>query len=749
MSRHLYTIDRPASCYGQVWREALPLGNGFTGVLIYGAIAEETVHFNRYDLWENGVDGAVPDMTDTFRKMREDIIHGDYAAANRDNIMYALLGKGYASCTETPFPLGALRLSFSPDNVFKHYRRGIDLQKGEAFVEFCVGEHKYVRKAFVSRDSDITVMRMSADIEFTVKYTPELFGGADSIEMTGNGFRAACAEKETAMNVAFIGDFMSKNVENGVEITGRDYMVLVCCSSHGSHIDLDGYLSETYETLLSKHTALYTPLYDAVDIRLAEEAEFEKSNDKLLDEAFEDRMPAALIERCWRFGRYLFISATAENSYPVHLYGLWFGENKLLWSQYVANENVEMTYWHALPGGLAYALPPLIRYYTSRTAKFRECAKQVFGMNGIWISAYTTPHVGGLSVPVSVISNWISCAGWLCRHFCEYYVYSGDEQLLREEILPFMHETACFYCDYVIFDDGKVQFVPSVSPENTPRNLMELDTQSATGHNCPAAKNATMDFAIMKELLTNLLAGIESTGMYADEADEYRRLLSAIPGYMVNSDGAVKEWMSAELDDNYEHRHLSHIYPVFPGNEVTEDNAPELFAAFRRAVELRELGSQVGWSLTHMANIYARFGLAEKAAECLDVLSKSVLLPNLFTLHNDWRHMGMTLNWKDSAIVCLDAVFGAVSAVQEMVFRYEKDALVILPAVPERVLSGSVRGIVFPGGTADFAWDEGGKIRLTVKAAADIDTKLIIRGIHRERLNLNAGESRTLEFSRD
>ena len=739
--RHIYTLKRPASWYGQAWREALPLGNGLTGVLIPGAIAGESIQFNRYDLWEGGSDGEIPDISHAFREMRESILAGDYVRANQDNIMRAAREKGYSALAETPRPLGWLKLSFEPDGIFTDYRRGINMRTGEAFVEFSAGGHRYSRKAFVSRDADVTVMRMTSDAPFTVVYTPELFGG--SSETVFGGREISAVSGDAGMIVAFAGDVRVSEEGGGAAVTGRDYVILVGCSSRGSKTDPGRYTGESYESLLAKHAAIHTPLYDSADIRLADDGDFGLTNEEMLDQAYDGRMSPAFIERFWRFGRYLFISAASEKGYPIPLYGLWHGGAKLPWSQYVANENVEMTYWHALPGGLSYALPPLIRYYASKTEKFRECAKKIFGMNGIWISAYTTPNAAGLCVPVAVIANWISCAGWLCRHFWEYYLYSGDEKLLKEEILPFMREAALFYRDYALYEDGRMQLVPSVSPENTPENLTRLATTSASGHPCPAVKNAVMDFAVIKELLTNLLSGMEITGMYPGEADDYRRMLGAIPDYMINSDGAVKEWMSGELDDNYHHRHLSHIYPVFPGGEVTRSSDPELFSAFRRAVELRVLGSQSGWSLTHMANIYARFGEAEKAAGCLDVMAKSVVLPSLFTLHNDWRRMGMTLDWQDSAVVQLDAVFGAVSAVQEMLFRCEKDALVILPALPLRLGSGSVSGMAFPGGAVDISWNENG-VRISVSASKDIRTKLIVRGTDCGGISLSAGETRTI-----
>ena len=748
MSRHIFTLNRPASWPHEEWREALPLGNGLTGVLIPGSIAAEHITFNRHDLWHGGSEGGViPDITETFRAMREAIDRGDYTAANQDNLMTALQEKGYSSGPEVPYPLGTLNLTFTPEGMFRHFRRGVNMRTGEAFVQFEIGGCRYTRRMFVSRDSDIAVLRMSADRAFTVSWDFSLFSETGETEITDRSILKTAKDGKSAARLLFCGDIQTEVRGESVKVTGRDYTVLIRCSSHGSPLSLERTQGESYESLLAKHTALHTPLYDAVTIELAEEGEHEPTNEEMLDEAYDDEASPALIERLWRFGRYLFISAASDRGNPVPLYGLWHGADGLPWAQYVANENVEMTYWHAMAGGLAYAVPPLLRYYASKTEKFRECAQKMFGMRGIWISAYTSPNVAGPCVPVAVIGNWISCAGWLCRHFWEYYLYTGDEKLLAEEILPFMHEAALFWLDYAEEIDGTLLLRPSVSPENTSGSLLDLPTKSATGHRCPAAKNATMDFAVMKELFTNLLEGIRITGLYADEAGQFRAALGKIPAYMINEDGAVKEWMDPALADNYAHRHLSHIYPVFPGNEVTAQSDPELFEAFRKAVHLRELGSQCNWSLTHMAAIYDRLGEGEAAAECIDLLAKSVLLPSFFTVCNDWRHMGMTLDWRDVPVQ-LDAVFGAVNAVQEMLFRWEKTALSVLPARPARLRSGRVQGMAFPGGSIDFSWTENGAVTVTVHAQRALDTKLLVREREAGQLRLGAGEAQTLSFPR-
>ena len=735
MSRHIYTMKKPAAWHKELWREALPLGNGLTGVLIPGAIGKESITFTRHDLWEGGSDNPVPDVTDTFRKMREALDRGDYAAANQNNLKEALLAKGYADDRDTPYPVGWLQIDFEPPGLFYHYRRGVNMQTGEAFVRFESDGCNYLRRCFVSRATDVTVLRFTADRPFTMQFRFDLYREAGQSEIRPDGLFLRSADGDSAVNVHLAGSYSSTVLESSLEVTGSDYMLLIRCSSNGSDSSLEGVLGKTYEELLAEHVALHRPLYDAVSIELAPEEDFELSNEEMLDQAYDDKASLALLERLWRFGRYLFISAANEAGNPVPLYGLWHGKDHLTWSQYVANENVEITYWHVLAGGLAYSVPALLRYYTGKTKRFQECARNLFGCRGIWVSAYTTPHASGVPVPVAVISDWISCAGWLCHHFWDYYIYTKDDQLLREEILPFMYQAALFYRDYIVQEGDSLRIYPSVSPENTPEGFPGV-----------VAQDATMDYAILKELLTNLLEGIRITGMYQDEADSFRQLLSRIAPYQINADGAVREWMNPDIPDHYYHRHLSHLYPVFPGTEVTQSNQPELWKAFEQAVHLRKLGAQSGWSLAHMANIYARMHDGERAAECLDGMTKSVVLNSLLTVHNDWRNMGTTVYWHGAATLQLDADFGAVNAIQEMLFCRQPDALSFLPALPDRLPCGMAKGLVFPEGTADVAWNESGEVDITITAVRPVETALLVCGKAAGRIHLAAGEKQTYTF---
>lgn len=220
--------------------------------------------------------------------------------------------------------------------------------------------------------------------------------------------------------------------------------------------------------------------------------------------------------------------------------------------------------------------------------------------------------------------------------------------------------------------------------------------------------NATMDFAIAKEVLTRLVEGAAKEGMYAEEVDGWKEMIAKIPAYQVNADGAVREWMHPAYEDQYHHRHQSHLYPVFPGKEVTRETDPGLFAAFETALRKRlvvGLKEQTGWSLAHMSNLYARMGEADKALECLDLLARSAVINNFFTLHNDWRGMGIGLDM-EWAPFQIDANMGMTAALQEMLLYSDPNMIRILPALPERFLSGSAAGMLACGGyEVDIAWD--------------------------------------------
>jgi len=382
---------------------------------------------------------------------------------------------------------------------------------------------------------------------------------------------------------------------------------------------------------------------------------------------------------------------------------------------------MQMIYWHTMVGGLIEFNNSMFDYFIERIPEFRESARKMYGCRGIYVVAGTTPNIAYPTQIVPVIMNWTGAAGWLSRHFFDYYLYTGDKDFLKSKALPFMYEVALFYEDFLVKEDGKYKCYPSVSPENTPENFMPTDGKPMA-HPMPTTINATMDIAIIKELLTNITNSATQMGMYEDKIALWKDILNNLPAYAVNEEGAVKEWIEPIFEDRYDHRHLSHLYPVFPSNEINEENDPKLFKAFEIAVEKRKLGAQTGWSFMHMAAIYARFGNADKALECMDLMAQSGILNNFYTLHNDWRNMGVSLNMSEAPIQ-MDANMGWINAVQEMLLYSAPTLIKLLPALPRRWGNGKVKDWCWMGGTISFAWSED-TFEATFKANRDVETNV-------------------------
>lgn len=744
--RNTLWLKRPASRTKEEWMTALPLGNGYTGALFFGAAGADVLRLTRYDLWAGAsCTGALPDLSGALQEMRDKMDRNDWPSANFD-MMHTLHASDYRQTIANPFPLGQMNLTaVDVEQPFSHYRRGLQMTDAEAFARWHYGEARSLRRCFVSQADGAVWFSIEEDhprtLELTLTPTTQVTQHPLLEEIKNN------AETRIENNrILFTTQVEGKSIGIAAQVLPHPGSVVEKCDGYlllkGRNFTVKLYTftlendevvqeffeshcknaalctGSEYEKAFLAHKECWTSRFEEVALTLEEDPfACTQSNEALLDEAYEEYASPALLEKLWRFARYLFMSGVAADAGVFALYGLWYGEFGLPWTQNVANENVQMLYSGAAVGGHFDALRSLIHFYAGQMEAYRKNARQLFGCRGIWVPAYTAPKglngvaSDGPAVSVPVILNWISAAGWLSSVFYNYYRYTDDKALLEHDILPFMIETARFYADYVRFDaNGICRIYPSVSPENTPGNLMPAHFSEDMGHICPAVENATMDFAIMKETLQNLLTVLreENCAASVEESElvQWQHILEHIPDYAIDeTTGGAKEWIHPLLAEHPYHRHVSQMYPVFPGYEIRRDNAPALLKAFEIATQNRILGSKSGWAFAHLAALYCRLGDGEQALQELDLMSKACLLENFFTLHNDWRHMGASMDLGSVSPMQLDALMGAANALQEMIVYPAPDVLCLLPAMPQRLVKGNAKGLYLPWGRMDLIWN--------------------------------------------
>lgn len=722
----------PSSWWHDLWREGLAAGNGEIGVNVYGGVKEETTMLTHHDLWHNGFEDELPDVSDAFARQRRLMQEERFQEASWE-VVNELKRHNFHTKLQSQLPVMDLQLQIKPNQGFEDYVRGIYMDTGEAGCEWTDSPAKRSSWVFASRQDQVVVKRVTSSL-------PDL-NLLISVDLHRNGkspHTAAVAQhvldsKKTVYEENHIcytaqnddgtcygavvrlcpRDGHVQLVPQGIRVTECSELLLLTAvfireqpENLSAAIDqckekLDK-LPPDYDSLLASHRKLHQKWYASAALSLQHRGKYH-CNEDLLAMAYAGKQPPELIEKLWKFGRYLFICGTSEHSNPFPLYGLWAGEYDLMWSHNMANENTQMIYWHSYAGNLLPFQKGLYQYYNDRIPTYQNNAKKLFGMRGLYMTAGTTPGVSAPNQVVPVIMNWVGAAGWIAQHYCSYYSYTRDEAYLQTHLLPYLLEVAAFYEDFVTFyPDGSICFYPSVSPENTPGNFMPPE-HIQMAHPMPTTVNSTIDLAILREFFTNLCEIAESHGICQDRMPLWKKILSSIPEYRVSKDGGIREWQDDRFQERYDHRHLSHIYPVFPGFEVNSLHNRELLPAFRRAVELREIDAQTGWSMAHMAAIHARLENGEAAMQCLNQMAKSSLSANFFSLHNDWRGMNISLNM-DPAPVQLDAVLGYVNAVQEMLLYSSGDLVKLLPALSPALSKGSIRSFRYRDGYVTMRW---------------------------------------------
>ena len=735
------------------WQDALPLGNGWTAALVHGRIAHETVIFNHTRLWMGGNHTELPDISGHLPELRRLLAAGEFDAATR--YYWDLLDSaGYKNELQRFHPAFDLNINCELHEPFSAYSRHLDFATAEAVVRWRSGGTDFERRMFVSRADDLFVLRYSASTagslsaSFALQPHPP-----DAVESNSAAIPVEFDSSTSGDNLVFEARYVGGDADGGeyggvatvssvngdrrveeglVHIDNADE-VLVRIKLYAQQPaeqaipalqrDLQE-LPDNYRDLFERHAAPHRELFLRLGLDLNGDEGRVCSNEELLQQGSNGDAPTALIERMADYGRYLLICSARSGGLPPNLQGIWNGD----WSppfsaMYTNNENIEMAYWQALPGHLAETTEAFFEFYEAYAEDYRLNARKVYGCRGFFVPHAQTPAHAQPRGSAPHCIYWTAGAGWLAALFYDYYLFTGDREFLEKRAVPFMAEAALFYENFLTEDEnGRCHFAPSYSPENSPV-LRGRETEMEGMFACTV--NATADIAIARELLTNLCDACELLGIKSEEVARWRQLVARMPAYEINEDGAMREWVHPDLLDNYQHRHQSHLYPVFPGLELTRESDADLTRACSVALDKRlsiGLGSQTGWSLAHTANSRARLEEGDDALQALEILIQSCVRPNLFTHHNDWRRMGATMDAgaRGNSVFQMDANFGFSAAVLEMLLFSKPGLIKLLPALPSKWLRGRVTGLRCRGGIGvDIDWDVGGQLAVSLHSHTD------------------------------
>lgn len=734
----------------ETWQQGLLSGNGTIGANVLSRPLDETIIFTHERLFLPKGPPLMPPLTaPRLFEIRRLIDKGLYTQATE---LAFNLSEQKGFMYPDPFvPAFDLSIRMDTEKDISDYMRSVDFQTGEVTVHWSDSRGVFERRLFVSRKHGVAVLLITGPDqgincrlgfktrEPSQKLEPRKLESSARIfkrniidvkisaEKTALTFRNSFAQAYPGSIHALEG-VARVIVKNGAAVpegetlvvTGADQVILfidirMIYDPENSKIEamtknLAGMTSD-YESLLQSHALIHGELFNRVQLNIGGGSDHELTTEELLAKTTNESLSKALIEKEFDAGRYNIISCTGE--LPPVLQGVWAGTYSPSWaSDFTHNGNVPSAIASMLMGSTPELMLAYTSYMESIVPYMELNARRIFGSRGIILpSRSTTTGFNNAFAPRFAGAFWVGGAAWAAHFFYDYYLYTGDQIFLAEHALPFMEKAAVFFEDYLYEGaDGKYIFSPTQSPENTPGNSKSQ-----------GSFNATMAVDAAKELLRNAISASRKLGVNQEKIPLWQTMLKKMPDYMISAEGAIKEWLTPKLEDNYGHRHSSQLYALF--DDLPEEIAqnPELRAAFKRVIEIKlerhwkdNASGFMSFGVVQLGQAATSLGESELAYQCLIPLVNRYWLHNLASMHNH------------KTLFNMDISGGLPAVIIKMLMASDPGKIQLLPALPDAWPVGKISGLSARGGfEVDITWKAGKLSEAVIRSKNGNPCKLV------------------------